>query len=355
MPGGCEGLVHWRSTVEELARSGAIPPVAIFDIDQANMFCNVEWQEISAAVRKYYREVVEWVDWSHKEPEKVLLPCGDEIGVNRGAGQGDVFGSALASLSQGERVLQHRTRMRDSRVFGCVDEWYIDDGQGVVLLEHADAWLKSLDQAISDLGGFRKTGAECKSHARLVCTPEFAAQHSDWASEYISSSCVVGCCTTSPKVLGAHVDDHRAINADMDAVTSKVASTRDYVESLNCPIAELTLQRVCLNLSKASYILRCNGDCLESSTLSKFDSGMASGVESALWGPLPADSWIQATLAVECGGLGLREATNVALPAFLASRTVSRPLVAEMASRCEQAGLCTRDCFMSVFICSRRG
>ena len=151
------------------------------------------------------------------------LPCGDEIGVNRGAGQGDVFGSALASLSQGERVLQHRTRMRDSRVFGCVDEWYIDDGQGVVLLEHADAWLKSLDRAISDLGGFRKTGAECKSHARLVCTPEFAAQHSDWASEYISSSCVVGCCTTSPKVLGAHVDDHRAINADMDAVTSKVA------------------------------------------------------------------------------------------------------------------------------------
>ena len=33
MPGGCEALVHWRSTVEELAINGAIEPVVAFDLD----------------------------------------------------------------------------------------------------------------------------------------------------------------------------------------------------------------------------------------------------------------------------------------------------------------------------------
>ena len=68
---------------------------------------------------------------------------------------------------------------------------------------------------------------------------------------------------------------------------------------------------------------------------------MASGIGSALWDTLPDDSWAQATLAVDAGGLGMREAGAIALPAFLASRVVSRPLVAEMAQHTEDAGLCS--------------
>ena len=40
--------------------------------------------------------------------------------------------------------------------------------------------------------------------------------------------------------------------------------------------------------------------------------------------------WRQATTGVWAGGLGLRAAVTVALPAFVASRILSRPLVVTM-------------------------
>ena len=53
--------------------------------------------------------------------------------------------------------------------------------------------------------------------------------------------------------------------------------------------------------------------------------------------------WVQATLGVDAGGLGLRDASLVALPAFIASRTASRPLFVAMAQHMESAGLALPD------------
>ena len=50
---------------------------------------------------------------------------------------------------------------------------------------------------------------------------------------------------------------------------------------------------------------------------------------------------MQATLGVDAGGLGLRDASLVARPAFIASRVASRLLVTEMASHLNDAGLCS--------------
>ncbi len=55
---------------------------------------------------------------------------------------------------------------------------------------------------------------------------------------------------------------------------------------------------------------------------------------------MPDDSWLQASLAIDAGGLGMRETQAIALPAFIASRVAARPLVAEMAQHTEEAGLC---------------
>ena len=42
LPGGAEALVHWRSSVEELALQGKIGPLVVFDLDLKNMFGSVE-------------------------------------------------------------------------------------------------------------------------------------------------------------------------------------------------------------------------------------------------------------------------------------------------------------------------
>ena len=321
------------------------------------MFCSIEWPEIRASVQRHFEEARPWIEWSHQEPEVVELPSGAEYEVNRGAGQGDVYGPTNSSLALGERVLEHRQRFAIAQQgqqgqvalgAGAVDEWFIDDGQAFVKPELADAWLQSVDAAIAALGGQRKRGSECKSHARLLCTREFAASHPNWASPYVQATCIVEDGLLSPKVLGVHVGSNEACAADLDRVCAKTAAAREGIQELNAPCAEVTLERVCLNVSKAAFLLRCQGDRLDASILGKFDRGMASGLESALWGSLPDDSWHHATLAVDAGGLGMREAQAIALPAFLA-RVAARPLVAEMAAHTEAAGICLGSVSMNAY------
>ena len=107
-----------------------------------------------------------------------------------------------------------------------------------------------------------------------------------------------------------------------------MAQARAAVEGLQDPAVELTLKRCCLSNSKASHLLRCNGDRVDAGRLLLFDEDMAAGLASALCDRLPDDSWVQATLSVDAGGLGMREASTIAMLAFT-SRVASRPM-AEM-------------------------
>ena len=174
MPGGCEALVHWRSTVEELAISGAIEPVVAFDLDLKNMFCSIEWAEIRAAVDRDFEEASAWFRWQHEAPDEIELPGGSVVLADRGAGQGDVYGSSTSSLTLGGRIMEHRAsfaQARSQQPCGAVDEWFIDDNQSFVKPEVTEAWLQSVDRAIAAFGGERAHGEECKSTARLLCPP----------------------------------------------------------------------------------------------------------------------------------------------------------------------------------------
>ena len=199
--------MRWRNTVETLALRGCTPPMVAFDLDLANMLGSIEWPEIRAAVDRHFVEASAWVTWCHAEPEAAL----------------------------GDRLVEHRARMQhahgaSSAGFGSVDQWYV--GQAFVRLDIADEW---------------------PAVGRLLCTTAYAASHPDWAS-YIRKTCLVGVGpSTAPKVLGVHIGGE-------DKLTLAVAQACAAVEGLQDPAVELTLQRCCLNNSKASHLLRCNGD-----------------------------------------------------------------------------------------------
>ena len=63
------------------------------------------------------------------------------------------------------------------------------------------------------------------------------------------------------------------------------------------------------------------------------------GVANTLEGDVGELAWLQATTACNRGGLGLRSAAELALPAFIASRTASRPGALHLFKRIEEAGL----------------
>ena len=72
----------------------------------------------------------------------------------------------------------------------------------------------------------------------------------------------------------------------------------------------------------------CSGAILlDHDLLAAFDGQMRASVSASLSDNLPDHFWWQATTGVTCGGLGLRMALGVALPAFVASRIMCRLLV----------------------------
>ncbi|CAK0886405.1 unnamed protein product [Prorocentrum cordatum] len=322
MPGGAEALVHWGGHVEETAMDGTLEPLVAFDLDLENMFGIIEWAEIREAVRRDLEEAEGWFQWEHETPEEIELPSGDVAVSDRGAGQGGVFGSSISSLTFGHRIGVHMQRhqgsLGDDPSAGAVGEWFIDGGQAFVRPAQASAWLRSVDAALAAFGGRRSTGAACKSVAWLLCPEARMTEFQGWANGYISDTCRVEEAATAPKAAWASIME------------------------LDHPQCELTLQRRCLDVSKCSYILRCNGDRIPECELHRFDDFLRVGVETSLAGRLPDVGWIQATLAVDAGGIGMRESAAIALPAFIASRVSSRPLVNEMFQHIENAGIGSR-------------
>ena len=90
---------------------------------------------------------------------------------------------------------------------------------------------------------------------------------------------------------------------------------------------EVVLTRKCADVSRFTFHLRLNGDRVDHSLLAMFDTQLRAAESASLIGDLPDHSWWQATTDVLFGGRGFRTAQSVALPAFMASRLVSRLLV----------------------------
>jgi hypothetical protein len=121
----------------------------------------------------------------------------------------------------------------------------------------------------------------------------------------------------------------------MGKSNEKAKATRSAILKIGHSPTELVLARLCGDVAKVQYNLRLNGDCIDAELLAEHDRSLRNTLDFSLGGDLSDTAWSQATLGVKSGGLGLREACTVALPAFVASRIASRPHVLEMAQHME--------------------
>jgi hypothetical protein len=78
------------------------------------------------------------------------------------------------------------------------------------------------------------------------------------------------------------------------------------------------LLKSCLAIPKLLYTLRTSA-AFESNLLSEYDILLRQGLEKITNCHIQEASWLQATLPVHLGGLGIRSARQIALPAFLSS------------------------------------
>ena len=79
------------------------------------------------------------------------------------------------------------------------------------------------------------------------------------------------------------------------------------------------LLRHCFAIPKLMYFLRCTPSFLFREVLHEYDNQLRLGLENILNVKFEEKSWLQSTLPVSKGGLGIRLASDLALPAFLSS------------------------------------
>ena len=344
MPGGAEALIHLRAVAEELLASKGEQVVAVLDLDFRNAFPSLEWPSIRSSVAAHFPQLLPWTEWCQSEPAPVLLPSGQVIRIDRGAEQGDPLGSlycavVLADVVERARgTVQRELAASDTpcpRPF--VDMWYMDDCEVFCDPSHVDVFLRCLDVEAAKVGATRGSGADVKSFARL-CGPADAVEQlgDSWVTSYIQRTCKVGRPNVPVEVLGAEL--HR-IGSQFEEVTERVRTIHTAISIVEHVPTELVLTRRCADICKVTHLLRAAGPLLSREHVEAFDSLMRSSVERILGGPLHEDAWDQCSAGVRDGGLGFRRASDLALPAFVASRIEAQPLVASLAVDLTDAGL----------------
>ena len=118
-------------------------------------------------------------------------------------------------------------------------------------------------------------------------------------------------------MLGAPVGSESSV--DM-VLNDKLAAFRLLASRLTSLQAQdaLFLLKNCFSTPKLLYMLRCAA-CYKSAVLSEYDGVIRDTLKIVLNVDLTDDIWRQATLPVSKGGLGVRLASDLALPAFLSS------------------------------------
>ena len=90
------------------------------------------------------------------------------------------------------------------------------------------------------------------------------------------------------------------------------------------------------------HLLRAAGPSLDALALREFDHLVECSLQRCV-GELDSLSLEQAAIGVSCGGLGLRRASSLAIPAFVASRTETRWVVAYLNAHLAELGLAPPD------------
>ena len=134
--------------------------------------------------------------------------------------------------------------------------------------------------------------------------------------------------TSDALLIGAPTGGMQSVDQALVAKLHELRRLSGRLVHLNAHDA-LFLLKNCFAVPKLTYTLRC-APCYTRQLLSEYDDVMRAALQSVLNVSISDEAWNQATLPVAKGGIGVRRATQIALPAFLSSVVGSQSLVIEL-------------------------
>ena len=131
-------------------------------------------------------------------------------------------------------------------------------------------------------------------------------------------------------LLGAPLSNLEALEDALRTCTAELGNAFQKMQDIARHDA-LTILRYSLGATKLLHTLRCC-PCSGHPGLARYDTVLRLGLSRILNLPLTEEAWLQATLPIKVGGLGIRSVSQLALPAFLASAAGTDRLQSTMLS-----------------------
>ena len=316
VPGGAETRIRARSVLEEAIQSDSASGVwAVIDLDWANCFPSLEWDDIGQAMQDLLPEVAAWTHWCHQRAAPIDLPSGGTHAAGRGAEQGDPHGSLQCGLVLARRAREAAASLREhfqSDRMGCFHVWYADDGQAFCRPGQVDAYLHAIDEAVAKSGGTRGSGPNVKTVVRLVSHPDALAafegspEAGTWITDRVQHTARIAPPNSAVEVLGSVVGSTDARAAQFQQAVDKVSSLHGSIGQLDAPQTELTLGRVSGGVARVTHLLRTNGYYISPECVSAQDQCQTAFLSHILAGDLSESAAKQAMACVQQGGLGMR-------------------------------------------------
>ena len=309
-PKGAEAAVH---AVRAYVTNPNLTDKVLLKIDFRNAFNQVRRDVILNQVKKHTPEIFNYVYQSYSEKFCLFYGSHSEeacvIDSNEGVQQGDPIGPFLFSLAIRDLMLSCESDLN------C---WYLDDGTIASSPETVMSDYKKILQC-SDTLGLSVNPKKCELY---LINPQ-----SDETKNALREFCNL---TDGIKLVKK--EDLTLLGAPIfpEAIEGALYPKLESLKLMASRLVEidkhdaLFLLRQCFAIPKMTYFFRTGPCFLKSKILEEYDQVIRTALTNILNTQLTEESvWTQCTLPVKDGGLGIRAAQDLALPAFLSSYTAS--------------------------------
>ena len=175
--------------------------------------------------------------------------------------------------------------------------WFLDDG---TLIGNAPGLQSSVDVLRSEgpyLGLTFNTSKSC------LKGPGASQELSHLLGDIPILRCET--CKWAANLLGAPIGDCNFVALEFNKRLQSVESKCSALHNLHNPQAALAILRWCLSACRVNFLFRAVPPSQSGDWAAKYDALLRTSFESLICGIIPDSAWLQATLPMRCGGLGI--------------------------------------------------
>jgi len=303
IPGGAEAAVHatrrWLTTMPE--------DNVLVKLDFTNAFNTLRRDSLLEAVAKEIPELYRFAHASYSN--RPLLRYGSSIILSEeGTQQGDPLGPLEFCLVLQPLLIKLKSDLR----IGYLDDLTLGGKKDTVA---ADVQLIAEE---SKHMGLLLNRSKCEIACHNIQTPIDEPAFQEFSYMALEELTLLG----APLTPGPAVDKVLETKAnDLERAITRLSLLHTH--------DALVLLRNSLSVPKLLYNMR-TAVCIDCPGLARFDRLLREGLSTILNVDLDDDRWLQASLPVRDGGLGVRCASTLALSAFLASAASTSELQARI-------------------------